>query len=112
MKTSYFSKYKGNKGISIACSAPKNFKGQTYQQLVPKWSLVKDYKDGNITKKEYVSKYLKQIDKLDPNKVLKDLKDKVLLCWEGPGKFCHRRIVAWWIENELNIKVPELKGGE
>jgi hypothetical protein len=30
-----------------------------------------------------------------------------LLCWEAPGKFCHRRLVAAWLEDALGIDVPE-----
>jgi uncharacterized protein (DUF488 family) len=34
-------------------------------------------------------------------------KNSVLLCWENPGEFCHRRIVASWIFENLKIEVPE-----
>ena len=36
------------------------------------------------------------------------LKDKVLLCYEDPLLFCHRHIVAAWLESELGIIVPEV----
>ena len=36
-------------------------------------------------------------------------KDVVLLCYEKPPQFCHRHLVAKWLEKELNIKVEELK---
>ena len=110
MKTSYFAVYEGGgNGVSIACSAPKSFNGKTYDDLVPSWSLVNKYKKGVIDKKTYVNIYkLQVLNKLNPKKVYKDLKDKILLCWEGPGNFCHRIIVAKWIEEELEIKVPEL----
>ena len=42
-----------------------------------------------------------------------ELKDCVLVCFESPKdiasgkKFCHRRMVAGWIETELGIVVPE-----
>jgi len=46
--------------------------------------------------------------KLDAAKVVEDLgSDAVLLCWEAPGKFCHRRLVAAWLEEALGIEVPE-----
>ena len=31
----------------------------------------------------------------------------ILLCHEPPGQFCHRRLVAAWLEKFLNIVVPE-----
>lgn len=34
-------------------------------------------------------------------------RDVVLLCYEEPGAFCHRRFVAEWLEKHLDIVVPE-----
>jgi uncharacterized protein (DUF488 family) len=50
------------------------------------------------------------LDKLDARQVLQDLGDDdvVLLCWEPPGGFCHRRVVAAWLKKELGLEVPEL----
>jgi len=45
---------------------------------------------------------------LNPVHVADDLEGKVLLCWELPGQFCHRRLVAEWLEKNLLIEVPEL----
>ena len=44
---------------------------------------------------------------LNPQRVYDDLADKVLLCWEAPGKFCHRRLVAEWLQKSLNVSIPE-----
>ena len=111
MKTSYFSKYNKlnlKNGISIACSSPNYFNGSEYKKLAPRWELVNNYKKGVVSKKDYVKSYKKQLHLLAAKNVYKDLKNNVLLCWEGPGKFCHRIIVAKWIEKKLGIKVPEL----
>ena len=35
--------------------------------------------------------------------------DASLLCYEKPGDFCHRRIVAEWLEKGTGVVVPELK---
>ena len=49
------------------------------------------------------------LDTLDPHKVRGDLgEDAILLCYEDPGKRCHRRLVADWLERTLGIEVPEL----
>ena len=37
-------------------------------------------------------------------------KAAVLLCYERPGEFCHRRIVANWLEEHAGIVVPEWAG--
>ena len=108
MKTSYFAKYKKNNGISIAIKHPPDFKGDCYPALYPKWSFLQQYKKDHDEKK-YTEAYYKEIlSKLEPEKVYADLKDKVLLCWEGSGKFCHRRIVAEWLGKTLKISVPEI----
>jgi uncharacterized protein (DUF488 family) len=48
------------------------------------------------------------LDKLDPGEVAYELgSEAVLLCWEAPGRFCHRRLVATWLEEALGVDVPE-----
>jgi uncharacterized protein (DUF488 family) len=109
MKTSYFAKYKGNNAVSIALSTPKWFNGESYSDLYPKWDFINQYKkDKDIF--VYMNSYHNEIlSKLDPDKVYNDLKDSVILCWEKSGDFCHRRVVAHWIEYNTGIKVIEYK---
>lgn len=38
----------------------------------------------------------------------KELDGSVLLCWEKSGAFCHRRLVAEWLEDAVGEKVQEL----
>ena len=45
---------------------------------------------------------------LDPEAFYATLGDNVvLLCWESPNIWCHRRRVAEWFEEALGIIVPE-----
>lgn len=106
--TCYFAKYKHDNGISIALKSPDWFNGEAYSPLFPKWSFLKQYfKDKNET--NYIEQYNKLVlNQLDPIKVYKDLNGKVLLCWEKTGKFCHRRLVAEWLESSLNVQVFEI----
>jgi len=113
MKTSYFAKYKENDGISIAISSPYWFKGSLYPALYPKWTFLSRYLRSKKTKEDqkiYIKEYYTQVlSKLDPERVLKDLDNRVLLCWEKKGDFCHRRLVAYWIEESiLGAEVPEI----
>jgi uncharacterized protein (DUF488 family) len=56
----------------------------------------------------YRKEYQKILDSLDPAKVGKDLgPDAIMLCWERPGEFCHRRLVAEWLSKHLGQSVPE-----
>ncbi len=106
MQTSNFAWAAGdrlNKPVSIARYAPRWYKGRRYLALAPTRQMLKMGGD------EYRVAYQEILDRLDPRKVYEDLgPDAVLLCWERPGEFCHRRLVAEWLEIHLGIKVPEI----
>ena len=118
MKTSYyFSNRIREPGLNLVCvsnSYPRHLSwlkdARQYRKLCPGWSLVKDYKQHKISRQNYIEIYQEDIlDKLDPEKVYQDLReDAVILCWEKPGAFCHRRLIADWIYDQLQIKVNEL----
>jgi len=108
MYTSYFAKYTGNEGVSIALKTPSWFDGVSYPDLFPEQSFLSRYfhdKDEAAYTEAYHERIL---SRLNPNQVYKDLNDKVLLCYERSGVFCHRRIVADWIWLNLGIEVPEI----
>ena len=109
MNTSYFAKYKGENGVSIAQGTPIWFKGRIYKPLCPPWSLINKYKsDGD---KEYYIRMYNEIvlANLDPIKVYNDLgPEAVLMCWEKSGDFCHRHIVAEWLEKNIGITIKEI----
>jgi len=53
------------------------------------------------------------LDLLDPRVTYETIckmagPDAILVCWEGPTKFCHRQLVAQWFEDEIGCKIPEL----
>ena len=108
MTTASFPKYNANKGISIARGTPSWFIGKRYSPLAPPWGLIKGYKNGTVSEEEYTKIYNKLLAGLDPHEVYLRLQDRVLLCWEKPGDFCHRRLVADWIQRETGNEVPEL----
>jgi hypothetical protein len=89
--------------VSIALRSPKWYQGRRYPALAPRPKMLKmDEATCRVA-------YQKILDKLDPRKVFDDLgEDAILLCWEAPGKFCHRRLVAAWLEKHLGLTVPEL----
>jgi hypothetical protein len=96
--------------VSIAGQCPDNFHGRLYKKLAPKFKDYVDYKaTGDFIK--YTEKYYSEVlDKLDPKRVFDDLGETaILLCWEAPGIFCHRRLVAEWFEKTLGVNVPEFR---
>jgi hypothetical protein len=125
MNTSNYSRSASNpNAVSIAGKCPYWYTGREYKDLAPKYWFFKEYKDGNITCEEYVRLYYEEVlNKLDAKKVYADLGNgAVILCWEGkpPSSmsreevlrnkkyFCHRHIVAEWLEKELGINVVEV----
>lgn len=107
--TSYFSsrKWELTKGVSIARYV-KFWQGKTYPSLFPSQKLLSDYKNGLIDEKEYERRYVSEtLSKLNPKEVYEALDGKVLLCYEKTGDFCHRHIVAKWL-NDNGFKCEEL----
>jgi hypothetical protein len=111
MVTSYFSRATRDKEIhprnlvAICLYPPKWYKGRTYRALAPRPEMLK------MDEATYRAEYQKILDRLDPRKVYEDLgPDAVLLCWEQPGEFCHRRLAAAWLEQHLGNSIPELPG--
>lgn len=92
--------------VAISRGVPKGFKGRRYMPLAPAtWALVKETDEAIFRET-----FMRQLAKLDAKAILKALgEDAILLCWEAPGVFCHRRVVAEWLERELGTSVPEQK---
>lgn len=119
MKTSYFAKLrsidKDLKPIAICLYPPKWYNGDVYKKLAPTWDILNKWKTSNkdeIAEQEYTEQYYIQVlNKLDAKKVYEELGEKsVLLCFEKTGDFCHRKIVAEWLNKKLGITVDEFKG--
>lgn len=108
IQTGSFSIYKGEHGVSVARGTPRWFKGEQIIELCPSWGLIRDVQKKKITEEEYTVIYYRDyLCGLDAQKYIERLNGKILLCWEKPGDFCHRRIIAEWIERETGIVVPE-----
>lgn len=99
--------------ISIAGKAPKGYNGIEYKVLAPKWSFFKIWKETHDN--EYYIKNFKELvlDQLNPQVVYTVLmraangKIPCLICYEKPGDFCHRHLVADWLSEKLNLKIEE-----
>ena len=49
------------------------------------------------------------MSKANIEELLKDEKDPILLCYEKSDEFCHRHIVAEYINLTLGIHVPDIE---
>lgn len=62
--------------------------------------------------------YLAQLEQLGAAAILGRLekigggRPVVALCWEAPGEWCHRRMLAGFLERETGQHVPELQHGD
>lgn len=126
MYTGYFAKIKtyekaGLIPIAICGGIPNWYKGLWYKKLAPKWSFFNEWKNGAEHKGDndyYIHHFNNEVlDKLSVSLVVEDLQkiantkdtDKIiLLCYEKPGDFCHRHLVADWLTKN-GLKTIELK---
>ena len=92
--------------ISICLKAPYWFKGIEYKTLAPTSDIFTQQK-ANPDNDLYASRFNDEVlGSLDREQTINDLKklgngsDIVLLCYEKSSSFCHRHLVARWL-NEL-----------
>jgi len=91
--------------VGISQGVPKWYKGEVFKKLAPSWAMVK-----MKNMDEYTRLYKSQIlAKLNPIEIAAQLDNSILLCWEKPGEFCHRRLVAEWLEKATGENVPEFE---
>lgn len=110
--SNYSKKGRDPKAVSISAKAPSYFYGRWYLYLAPSWEIINGIKYGGWTEADYTKAYLDLIineRNLTPERVADDLEDgSILLCYEpDDGSFCHRHIVAEWIESNTGIIVKE-----
>lgn len=119
--TSYFANIKNLPPdivpIAICGKSPEGYKGLEYKKLAPSWDIYRNWKYSNHThvdKAIYTDRFYKEIlDKLDPLVVEQELLSIVvrgmsfcLICYEKPGDFCHRHLVADWMR-KAGIDIQE-----
>lgn len=121
LHTSYFAKVKQLQQmgftnlVCVAGYAPKFFFDVDGARFMPDLAPRKDWfwewKNGHLPNEWYIQKYNETVlSKLDPNKVVEELGDNaVMLCYEKPGDFCHRHLIADWITEKTGVKVDEIQ---
>jgi hypothetical protein len=113
IRTSSFADSKGEPGqISIARHAPDWWSGPSYATLAPRPEWLK------LSQGACTPLYAALLAKLDAKRVIEELTvlagdNIMLLCWEASlacrtGRaWCHRHLVARWLERETGILVLE-----
>lgn len=124
--TSYFAQLKNLPSniipISICDKTPDWYTGLQYKKLAPKYDFFQEWKK-NHDNDYYIKCYKEQVlDKLTPTGVIIDLSNMIysfnigeshiaLICYEKPSDFCHRHLVANWL-NENGFRTKEWQKGD
>jgi hypothetical protein len=124
--TSYFAKLnkipKDIIPISICGKAPNWYTGLQYKKLAPKYKFFMGWKQ-NHDNDYYIEHFQKEVlDELNCEDVINDLLLLIgnfkglnylphiaLICYEKPLIFCHRHLVADWL-NKNGIEIKEWDG--
>ena len=118
--TSSYKNFNSEKYETISISGDRGAKayyvGSYYSKLMPKksfwevWEKNRGIYSEEMNNKYYVLEYYRQVLKqLDPEEVYKELNNSVLLCYEEADEFCHRHIVAEWLQLLLGLNIFEVK---
>ena len=105
--------------ISISGDRGKRalYDGVCMSNLSPKMSFWGKWHSniGKISEEEntkyYIREYYKEVlSKIDPEELYNELIDNsILLCYEDNNEFCHRHLVAFYLELFLGIKTYEVR---
>ena len=85
-----------------------------YKALAPNWRLWDNFKKKKISEDKFIIEYNNMLKDLNPKHVLEHLNfltggiEPILMCKPAKTKFCHRHLVADWLENETGIIINEL----
>ncbi len=118
--TSYFGNLKNLPAdvvpISICGKAPDWYKGLQYKKLAPKYDFFmkwKETRDNEYYIRCFRDQVLSVTSFYDTFRELQEMARKVnpdgkyicLICYEKPGDFCHRHLVAeWFRENDISCE--------
>ena len=93
----------------------ENYTGKCYPSLAPKKNFLNIWHSHIGYKTEYQNNlyyteqyYLQVLRNIDPEEIINLLYNSVLLCYEDNKQFCHRHIVAAWLELSLGIEINEI----
>lgn len=112
--TSYYAKAKnfdpGEYAMIVISRYPPKWwnRGQSMMELAPTGAMLK------MSTERYLVEFYRILANLKAEAIRKRIEDlahgknAVLLCYEKPPDFCHRHLVADWLEKKLGIDVQEI----
>ena len=100
--------------IAICLIPPKTWTGRRYWKLAPTSAILDAWQknhDEDAYRRDFDSQIL---SKLDPARTVAELRkmagrgqEIALVCYEAPGEFCHRHLVADWLRKAGVAEVKE-----
>ena len=117
--TGYFAKTKEYKAaglhpVSIARVTPVHIPCEKLGIFAPPPGLLTDFKQNpELSDEEYKERYLKHLQSIDIKKTLSSLpplnneEGYVLMCYEKPDDFCHRHILADYLNETYHLNIKE-----
>lgn len=85
-----------------------------YKALAPNFRLLDNFKRKKITEEKFINEYNEMLSELNANNVLEHINlltaglEPILMCNCAKTKFCHRHLVADWLESNTGIIIKEL----
>lgn len=119
--TGSYDKCKAGNLISISFDKGKSagFEGKTMLELAPYREFFDIWRDnkGKIPEEENTRYYIEQyynkvLAKVNIEELLENEEDPILLCYEESSDFCHRHVLAEYINIKYGIVVPEIEINE
>jgi len=113
--TSNYARHGSNPlAFGISLTVPEWYEGQRLQFLAPRSDMVGKIKKGseNYNQRKYTREYIDLLNgrNVNPQKLVDSLPDgALLLCYESPGDFCHRQLLAAWVERHTGFVITEWK---
>jgi uncharacterized protein YeaO (DUF488 family) len=98
--------------VSIAAGQPRWLQVlHKHSALAPRYTLLKDFRSDFISESQYVTFFNAMLDKLNPAETLQQLnvmsQSAIMCCHCKTTDFCHRHLVAEWLESNLDITIHE-----
>lgn len=100
--------------VAISGTIPEFYTNRLrYSDFAPRYSFFKAWRAGEIDNFEYTIMYKDYLDTLDKKEIKEDFdsphkcSNMILLCYEKTGDFCHRHILADWLEENFGYRVEE-----
>lgn len=103
------------RAIGTSIIAPPFFAGPILNIVAPTWDMVTGAKQSEQQYQasgQYEHDYIELLHsrQLTAEYVYSLLPEQaILLCFEKDETYCHRRMLARWLETNLNITIPELQ---